>query len=417
MIMLSISKLFLKSQLLLFIYFLASCAGGMAQSTVQGKIIDHTDKKPLAFVNVFLSNATIGSQTAADGTFLLKGIKPGTYELVVSMVGFETQRQTITLNNSILVLPDIELKAKVIELHEVVVKPIDEADREKYLEIFTAQFLGPSDLAGKCKITNPSVIDFDPDLNTGVLKATSSDFIIIENEALGYRIKYLLTDFKFKHSGIGSTVNFNGSVLFENLAGSDSQKLRWKKKRLEVYEGSEMHFLRSLLNNTIDADGFMVFQFAIFQNPERPLDSVINARIKYFNDLKQHKAKSSLWRDSIEFWKRKSQLPPVKKQLYDYPLNRDEIFKYSDKDGIYALGCDFDGLYIGYNKNHHQNPGSTEKQRHFDGDFSTVNFNSLFSFFDTNGWVLNPYSRTFSGAWGQYRVAGMLPADYDPDEK
>jgi len=386
-----------------------------AQSTIQGRVIDHADKKPLAYVNVFLSNATFGGQTAADGSFSIKGIKAGTYELVVSMVGFETQRQTITLNNETLILPDIELSVKVIALHEVVIKPLDEAQRNRYLQIFTDQFLGPSSLAGSCKIINPSVIDFDPDFKTGVINATSSDFIVIENEALGYRIKYLLTDFQYKTIGISSTVSFNGSVLFENLTGSEAQQARWKKKRKDVYEGSEMHFLRSLLHNSIEAEGFMVFQLAVFKNPERPPDSLINTKINHFNQLKDNKAKGSLWRDSLAIWTRYAQLPVIKSKLFEYPLNRSEIFKPTDRDGIYALGCEFDGLYIGYDKRHRQNKNPSAKQVHFDGDFSMVNFTSLYAFFDMNGWVLNPYSRTFSGTWGQYRVAGMLPADYDPD--
>ncbi len=411
------NKHFLKNQLLILICCLLSCVTVVAQSTVKGRVIDHAQKTPLANVNIFLSNATIGAQTNTDGTFFLKGIKPGTYELVISIVGFETQTQSITLNNDNLILPDIELTAKIIALHEVVVKPIDESERYWCLQTFKAQFLGATDLAADCKLLNPSVIDFEHNQSSGELKATSSDFIIIENGTLGYRIKYLLTDFRYQFDGINATLSYNGSVLFENLTGNDAQKKRWFKKRLEVYEGSEMHFLRSLLNNSLAADGFTVLQNAAYHNPNRPSDSLINAKLNYFNQLKDNKAKNSLWRDSLALWKKRSQLPEIKHTLYNFVLDRNEIFKFTTKDGIYALGCEFDGLYIAYDKRHPTAASSSVKPEYFAGNFSYVNFSSLYIFFDMKGWVLNPYSRTFSGAWGQYRVAGMLPSDYDPEEK
>ena len=98
----------------------------------------------------------------------------------------------------------------------------------------------------------------------------------------------------------------------------------------------------------------------------------------------------------------------------NFPLERNEILKKTDLNGVYAVGCDFDGLYIGYNKNHHYNANVSNLYNSYNDENTMVSFSSLFTFFDTNGWVLNPNSRSFFGAWGRYRVSGMLPADYDP---
>ncbi len=91
--------------------------------------------------------------------------------------------------------------------------------------------------------------------------ASSSDFLKIENEALGYRIKYLLTYFKMDNRlSANFHLDYKGSVFFEEMVGTPSQERRWQKRRREVYEGSIMHFLRAAVKNDIEKDGFRVQQ-------------------------------------------------------------------------------------------------------------------------------------------------------------
>jgi hypothetical protein len=47
-----------------------------------------------------------------------------------------------------------------------------------------------------------------------------------------------------------------------------------------------------------------------------------------------------------------------------------------------------------------------------------INFVQPIALFDNNGWLTDPESVSFSGAWAQYRAAGLLPSDYrDSDNK
>src|SRR3978361_572001 len=71
-----------------------------AQFTITGKVISQADTKPMANCSVFLSNATIGDKTADNGTFILKNVKPGKYDLVVSTVGYDTYSQTIAITGN-----------------------------------------------------------------------------------------------------------------------------------------------------------------------------------------------------------------------------------------------------------------------------------------------------------------------------
>ena len=147
-----------------------------AQWTISGRVIGHSDKKPVANASVFLSNATVGSKTADNGTFILYNAKPGKYELVVSVIGFETYRQTIIVSNSNISLPDILISSKTIALKEVSIKFKTDPNREKYYNLFKDEFLGTSEIAKECKILNPKILDLDYDDVTNTLTASSYDF-------------------------------------------------------------------------------------------------------------------------------------------------------------------------------------------------------------------------------------------------
>jgi hypothetical protein len=154
----------MKTYLLLILLFPLSCLG---QVSISGKILDHADKGPIPNASVFLTNATIGDQSKADGTFQLNNLKPGKYELVVSMVGFETYHQTLMVSNSNIILPDIEITAKATALKEV--KITVDPNRDRYLEWFTDEFLGISETGRQCKILNPEVLNFIYDKETRTL--------------------------------------------------------------------------------------------------------------------------------------------------------------------------------------------------------------------------------------------------------
>src|SRR6478609_4183136 len=106
----------LKRLLLLLSLFPVTC---FAQFTVSGRILNQSDTKPVPDASVFLSNATIGDKTAQDGRFTLQNIKPGKYELVISLMGYDIEKRNITVDNSNIILPDITIFKKTIALNQV----------------------------------------------------------------------------------------------------------------------------------------------------------------------------------------------------------------------------------------------------------------------------------------------------------
>jgi CarboxypepD_reg-like domain/TonB-dependent Receptor Plug Domain len=394
-----------------FIFFIILLPfAALAQVTITGKVINNADKKPVANASVFLSNASAGAKTADNGNFILRDAKPGKYDLVVSIIGFETYHQTILVNENV-VLPDIEISPRAIALQEVKIKSKADPNWKQHYEWFEDEFLGTSNLANECKILNPGILYLDYDEATNKLTASSNDFLIIENRALGYRINYLLASFiSYRNT---RALHFEGSVLFEKLNGTPSQEREWQRARQEAYEGSQMHFLRSLLSNRIEEEGFRILQYAIYQNPQRPSDGLIQEKIKLFKKLKE---KNSSYSDSLSFWVKKSKLPDTLRDLMQFPLNNADIIKPTDQQGIYALGCDKDALHITYNPDRHfpKKGRLVNLDNIYNKDVTIYNFNSPYVFFDNNGWVLDPGSFSLIGAWGKNRVAELLPLDYEP---
>ncbi|MDB5133355.1 MAG: carboxypeptidase regulatory-like protein [Mucilaginibacter sp.] len=346
---------------------------------IRGRVLDSADKKAVANASVFLSNATIGCKTADDGTFVLHNVRPGKYDLVVSIIGFGTYNRNVIVTNNNVDSPDIILFPKTIALNEVKVKFKTDPDRGKYYGWFKDEFLGTSDLARECKILNPEVLDLNYDEAKNRLTASSYDFLEIENRALGYKIKYHLTDFSFQTASVDEkNIFYKGDVLFEKLTGTPREENRWKRNRQKVYENSPMHFLRSAVNNRLEEDGFRVQPLVTYTNPEHPSGS------------------------------------PVKK-LLPLPLYKKDIIQTTNQAGQFALAYNADGLYVRYSKTHHFHTGDDFKDLNTSGNTENtlVKFNLPRVFFYANGVIANPYSILFYGAWGKNRVAELLPVDYE----
>lgn len=80
--------------LILFCLFIQVATIGWAQNQVQGKVTDAKNES-VPFANVLLLNPTTNSLvkgvvTNDKGSFIIQNIKPGVYQLKVSMIGFKT---------------------------------------------------------------------------------------------------------------------------------------------------------------------------------------------------------------------------------------------------------------------------------------------------------------------------------------
>lgn len=89
--------------------------------TVKGKVTT-ADNKPAPFVNIYIRENRKATITTEDGQFILHHIKPGTYTVVVSHTGLETQEKTITIATDEIVDLSLILKEDSKQLDAVIVE-------------------------------------------------------------------------------------------------------------------------------------------------------------------------------------------------------------------------------------------------------------------------------------------------------
>lgn len=380
-----------------------------AQYTISGKVIDLYNKKPVAKASVFLSNTTVGGSTAEDGSYSLNNVKPGKYDMVISAVGYETAYQSVMVDKQI-IIPYTELTPRTIALNAVVVKP--DAEWQRNYNLFKDDFFGQTEYAQQCKILNPEILDLEFNRAKNTLTATSSDYLIIENLALGYKLRYLLTHFT-KQYRIGQ-LYYEGNVLFEPMKGKPAQMRKWNKNRLNAYNGSSKHYLTALIGNKLKEEGFKTLRLARKPNPARPPDSVIQAKLQQFRASLS--GQRIMVNDSLSYWASQNRLPKTVEYLYTQPLRIDSLVRFTDQKGLYALAFD-DILYVLYTKKKSDNSYANRPLNAPDNLTSLVNIIAKYAFFDNNGVIANPSAVMMEGNWATSRVANLLPVDYDATEK
>lgn len=340
-----------------------------AQLKITGKVISELDGKPIPDASVFLNNETAGTKSADDGSFTLSNLNSGQHDLIISVVGYEGYHKTLMVNDD-MALADIKLPPKTNMLSEVTVGFDDK--REKKLKEFKEQFLGTSAFASQCEILNPDVLELKYNRDQRVLTGLSDDFLEIANNALGYKLKYLITNFVIDKNE--NKLEYEGSVLFEEMTGSDFEIKQWKKNRRDAYFGSITHFLREVLANRVDSN------YSV--ESKRIVGSISTGR----------------------------SFSSSKREISDALRPADYVHR-TEKPGIFAIGYDTP-LDVFYKpRNVRAITLKTHTQR------AAINFTDPYLYFDTNGTILNPMDVMFSYAWGSSRVAQLLPIDYWPEGK
>lgn len=223
---------------------------------VKGKITDEQTGEPLPFANVFISNTTFGSTTDIDGNFEISGQLPQNFELAASFIGYYTKFRNIALSGRNSVTVNFDLTPKVDQLDEIQLKSRRDKKWERNLKRFERVFLAVLDdpFLKKSKITNPWILDFQQGREGGMryFAATAQDPILIENEALGYHIEYHLQRFVETRRGF----QYYGLVNFSELEGVDGKE----DLRNTTYQGSLRHFVKSLVDRTVDTLEYEIYQ-------------------------------------------------------------------------------------------------------------------------------------------------------------
>lgn len=94
-----------------------------AQGKIAGRVTDATNGDPLIGVNVILEETSQGTVTDENGDYIILNVRPGTYTVIFSYIGFQTQRVTdIRATTGQTTRYDIEMREEVIEGEEIIVQ-------------------------------------------------------------------------------------------------------------------------------------------------------------------------------------------------------------------------------------------------------------------------------------------------------
>ncbi|GAB3641653.1 hypothetical protein GCM10027423_22890 [Spirosoma arcticum] len=222
-------------------------------TTLTGHVTDAATNKAMPFANVYLNGSTRGTLTNEQGYYALSSVPLGTVEIVASFVGYQPQRRTLRLDNTQNERADFRLKPDDQTLAAVTVRGNLKL-WQRHVKQFKKQLLGEP-FGGQCQLVNSDVLNFNE--KNGHLTATATEPLVIENQALGYRLYYDMRYF----DGTYQKVYYAGTTRFEELKAADERQAnRYQRNRMRAYNGSTRHLMASLIDSTYQQQGFLAYQ-------------------------------------------------------------------------------------------------------------------------------------------------------------
>ena len=401
--------------------FFISVSFVFAQQSIKGKVVNSENGQAVAGASVFISNTSKGTVTNTTGDFVLNDIPAGRHELIVSYIGYETFAQTFS-GDQLPMQQTIKLELKVKELEGVTVSPFEKDGWAKWGKTFLENFMGTGENSGGCKISNYKSIRFRYSKKDNILTALSPEPLIVINKALGYKVQYQLEDFQVdfnKHMMV-----YFGYPLFEELKGS---KKRFQRMRNKAYNGSIMHFIRSLYDNKVQQDGFEVKRLKKVPNIEKiRVKEVFRVVEKTEVNPKTGEKvlvvgydRDRFSKDSVSYYERILGQKDVFDVYSDYLIAADSLVA-SDNNGVKYLSFP-DYIAVTY-KNELEERKFLESimegnRKSFYQRSALVLTEGTVVVIEVNGNYYDPQNLFSMGYWAwSEKVENLLPFDYEPGE-
>ena len=124
----------MKKLTLLLLLFTATILYGQNTGSVVGKLTDKEyNDEPLAFANVLIKGTTKGTTSDFDGHYSIENLNPGTYTVIFSFVGYETQQIPVTVVANKVTEVNVPMGASAASLSEVVITTTTKRESETAL--------------------------------------------------------------------------------------------------------------------------------------------------------------------------------------------------------------------------------------------------------------------------------------------
>lgn len=353
---------------------------------IKGQVKDGETQQPLKGASVYINNTTRGAITDNNGQFEIGPLHAGRYEVVASFIGYEPLLYSAELKSTGFRIT-FQLDKKVTSLREVLI--LTDETRRKYLEILKKNVLGYTAAADKCRIKNLNEVQFASGESKDEIEAFTDAELEVENPELGYTIYFQLIRFYYNKSD--NSTFFVGYTRYVDWAKDKQGRKKWLRKRKATYEGSTLHFFRSLVKKDLEKQGFSVYQLLA---PKSAKDSVKQTNILVSNPTRELKMATRIAEDSMI-------------RLFSDSVYR--VFELRIGDGwriLYSKDTELKNQIL---KNR-LTGGQPIK-----GTSTGVKVRQNPVLVSQHGILLSPLSVFMEGMWIYERLANMLPEDYEPE--
>lgn len=385
-------------RILLFCFFL-SFVGLFFSQIISGKI-QTENGNVIPNVNVYLDGTKISTTSTNDGSFQLdvQGQKSG--NLIFQKDHYETSifplNQAVGKSVKVIINP-------IKEIEGVVIIPYTEQAYKDFINYFLDKFIG-FDREG-ITIKNQRTLKFSYDKKNQFLKVKAPQTLIIENKKLGYNIQYNLINFEadFKKK----TNSYLGTSFFKETNSNKNVILN----RMNAYNGSLMHFFRSLYRNELEKEGFIVNHAKRIPNPKYPTEAELQKLEDYFSFVRTQKVMNvNLSPELEDISQRKSKNSQFVLAILKTKIKESDFTKR--KNG--KLFIDFeDLLMVNYQKYYYEiKKGEFVKAATFSTQSSIVHPEALEFEVFPEGICSEPDLLILEESFSQQNISKMLPLDY-----
>lgn len=365
---------------------------------IKGRVVNDTGSL-IPNVNIYIDGTRIATVSKEDGSFSLN-ISSGTSGNVVFQKDdyetFSTAASELMNKNLKVVL------TKTNAIEEIRLVPYTSEAYTNYINYFLDTFIGSD--RENVRIKNQKSLKFSYDKKNRFLKVKAPNTLIIENKNLGYEIQYNLisysSDFKT------NLVNYTGTSFFKETKGTEKIKLN----RMNAYDGSMLHFFRSIYNNTIPADKFVVNHVVKVPNPKYPTEE----ELKTLENFRQMMVKSSgmtkIPENISDISQRKNSQTPYSLAIVK-TLIPDSAY-VERKDGKVLFNFK-DMLQVNYQKYFYDMKGKELVKSQFPVQLSSFLHPEGETFeVSKEGNISNPDLLINEGDFSKNKIENMLPLDY-----
>lgn len=389
----------MKKTIILFLFILPFYI--VTAQVIKGHVVNDSGSQ-ISGVNIYIDGTKTATVSKEDGSFSLSTTSGNLGNVIFQKDEYETFATAVSevMNKTLKV---VLTKTNTIE--EIRLVPYTPEAYRNYINYFLDTFIGSD--RDNVRIKNQKSLKFSYDKKNKFLKVKAPNTLIIENKNLGYEIQYNLISYSSDFNA--HIVNYTGTSFFKETKNSDKIKLN----RMNAYDGSSLHFFRSIYGNTISEEKFIVNHVVKIPNPQYPTEE----ELKLLADFKPVLISSSVVKvpENIrDISQRKNSQKPYTLAIVKTLIPDSEYVTRKDGKVFFSFK---DMLQVNYQKYFYELEGKKfikskipivlSSFLHPEGEVFEVS---------KEGNITDPDQLISEGDFSKNKIENMLPLDYQPGD-